>query len=505
MTGWPGALVAAALIALPSRDARQAGPPPGELVLRNVTVLDATGAPPRPGMVVVVGGGRIRAIVPLQGFHPPRGAQVVEGGGRTLIPGLWDMHVHTSSIPVNPGAQGPGRYQDNARYYLPLFIAFGVTGIRDMSGRLELLSAWRDSIRNGSLLGPRMLITGFKLGAAEPALPGAPFPLRTEAEVRQTVRLLREHGADYVKVAGLPARLVPALADECRRQGLTFVGHLPADLTIEAASLAGQRSIEHLEGVPYALSDRGAQLWRQERRPDVWWMRWLARLHLVNPERSRLEVRRSLLVSRPALADSLYALLIRQQTWQVPTLTELQDLYRVNEPEPFSEERSAYLLPYRGPPEQVIWDKDPELARRTFAHRLGIVGGMHRAGVPLLAGTDTPGRNRVPGFSLAEELTLLTRAGLSPMAALQSATREPARFLGTTDSLGTIEAGKLADLVLLDGDPLQDIRNVHRVHAVILRGRYVSPEQLDSLRSAVRARVASWGKAAAPAPPERPK
>jgi imidazolonepropionase-like amidohydrolase len=117
---------------------------------------------------------------------------------------------------------------------------------------------------------------------------------------------------------------------------------------------------------------------------------------------------------------------------------------------------------------------------------------MFRAGVPLLAGTDTPGPERIPGFSLAEELELLVRAGLPPLAALQTATREPARFLGMADSLGTVEQGKVADLVLLGGDPLADIRNVHQVRAVILGGRYISSSQLDSLRGSVRSLVAAW-------------
>jgi hypothetical protein len=214
-------------------------------------------------------------------------------------------------------------------------------------------------------------------------------------------------------------------------------------------------------------------------------------------------VRRDLLATAsPVRAESLYALLVREHTWQVPTLSELRDLYRVSEPEPFAEERKAYLPPPRIPLEPVLWDKDPELARRTFARQLTVVGGMFRAGVPLLAGTDTPGFDRAPGFSLAEELELLVRAGLSPMAALQSATREPARFLGAADTLGTIEPGKVADLVLLDGDPLSDIRNVHRVHAVVLRGRYLSPMQLDSLRSSVRDLVAAWRDSVARKPSE---
>jgi hypothetical protein len=462
------------------------------LILRDVTVIDATGAPPALHMAVIVESGRIRAVVPLRELRPARGAQVVEGAGLFLIPGLWDMHVHMSSVPVSPTARGLQAARSNSRYFLPLFVAWGVTGVRDMSGTLELLTAWRDSVMRGSLLGPRMLVTGAKLGSARPAVTGAPYPLRTAAEVQKTVRLLRQKGADHIKVTGLPASLVPALADACRREGLSFVGHLPADMSLAAASRAGMRSVEHLDGALFALSEREAELLKRERDPG-WWTLLLRRLHLVDPDRDRLELHRALLASTSAVrAESLYALLRRNQTWQVPTLSELRDLHRVRESEPFAAEWTDYVPPLRGPIVPIHWDKDPDLGGQEFARQLQVVGEMYRAGVPLLAGTDSPGPDRIPGFSLAEELELLVRAGLPPMAALQAATREPARFLGMADTLGTVEPGKVADLVLLDGNPLVEIRNVHRVHAVVLRGRYLSPLQLDSLRASVRSTVAAW-------------
>jgi imidazolonepropionase-like amidohydrolase len=462
------------------------------LVLRDVTVIDATGAPPAPHRAVLIQDGRIRAITPLRQLRVPPGAQIVDASGKFVIPGLWDMHVHMSSVPVSPVARGASAYQSNSRYYLPLFVAWGVTGVRDMSGNLELLNAWRDSVSRGLLLGPRMLVTGFKLGSPHPAMPGAPYPLRTETDVRTTVRMLREHGADFVKVAGLPRELVPALADECRRQGLVFVGHLPTDLSVAEASQAGQRGIEHLDGVLLSLSSRAVELRERERRLDSWWMRLLVRFHLKDADRSRLELHREILASASRVrAESLYALLIRNRTWQEPTLTELRDLHRVPE-RGFAAEQRDYVPPLREPIGLTHWDKDLALGRLEFEHQVHIVGEMFRAGVPILAGTDTPGRDRIPGFSLAEELEWLVRAGFSPMAALQAATREPARFLSATDSLGTIEPGKVADLVLLNGDPLADIRNVHAVHAVVLRGRYWSPAELDSLRASVRHLVAAW-------------
>ena len=458
-------------------------------VISDVTVIDATGGPALKNMVVMVEGGRIRTVQPLRGFRAPPGTRVIAGGGRFLIPGLWDMHVHMTSRPLGPTAGRANAYQDNSRYYLPMFVAWGVTGVRDMSGRLDMLTAWRDSVNRNWLIGPRMLVTGFKLGS-QAVLPGQPFPLRSETDVRESIRALHRQGADFVKIDELPAEYFPALIDECRRLGLTFVGHVTTGMPVADASRLGERSIEHLDGVLLSVSSSEATIRAWMRRQNSWWMR-LAFSLLLAGNANRLEVEHQILTSQDrARSDSLYALLAARNTWQTPTLSGLRDVQSVRELEPFAQEREAYLPPRR----EVTpswWELDPALARRLFNRQLEVVGEMYRAGVPLMAGTDSPGLDRIPGFSLAEELDLMVRAGLPPLAALQAATREPARFLGMADSLGTIEVGKIADLVLLDADPLADIRNVHKVHAVVLRGRYLTPEMLQSMRAGVRQLIAS--------------
>jgi imidazolonepropionase-like amidohydrolase len=466
-----------------------ATPPAGTFVISDVTVIDATGGPALKNMVVMVEGGRIRTVQPLRGFRPPPGIRVISGGGRYLIPGLWDMHVHMTTRALNPAPGRTNPFQDNSRYYLPLFVSWGVTGVRDMSGRLDMLTAWRDSVNRNWLIGPRMVVTGFKLGS-QAVLPGQPFPLRSETDVRQSIRALHRQGADFVKIDELPAEYFPALIDECRRLGLTFVGHVTSGMTVGQASRLGQRGIEHLDGILLSVSSSEASIRAWMRRQNSWGMRLAFSLLLVG-NANRLEVEHQILTSQdPARADSLYALLASRNTWQTPTLSGLRDVQSVREIEPFAQEREAYLPPRRNVTPSW-WEIDPALAGRLFNRQLQVAGEMYRAGVPLLAGTDTPGLDRIPGFSLVEELELLVRAGLSPLAALQAATREPARFLGLADSLGTIEVGKIADLVLLDADPLADIRNVHKVHAVVLRGRYLSAEMLQSMRAEVRQLIAS--------------
>jgi imidazolonepropionase-like amidohydrolase len=464
--------------------------PDGRLIIWDVTLIDGTGAPPTPRMAVVVQFGTIQAIRPIRDFRVPRGAQVIDGRNLYLIPGLWDMHVHMTTRPANPVGAGSTA---NSRYFLPIFVAFGITGVRDMSGDLGLLVAWRDSVSRGLLLGPRMVVTGGKLGGANPTVPGAPFPLQTEAGVRRAVQLLKAGGADFVKIDNLPAEFMAALADECRKQNLPFVGHVTETMNVAEASRLGQRTIEHLDYFALSLSSEEATIRRQMERQESWWVRGLYRLGLSSRDRDRLDLqRRTLETWNSQRARELYAQLARDSTWQVPTLNGVRAAQMVKEPWFYASDQQGYLPPPRRGQQPTFWSQDAGLASRLFTRQLEMVGDMYRAGVPIMAGTDTPGYDRVPAFSLAEELALLVRAGLSPMAALQTATRNPARFLGLEDSLGTIEPGKIADLVLLDANPMLDIRNVHRVHSVILRGSYLSPRELSSLRSAVQVQVAAW-------------
>jgi imidazolonepropionase-like amidohydrolase len=444
-------------------------------------------------MAVVVQDGAIQAIRPTMGFRMPPGAQVISATGRYLIPGLWDMHVHMSTRPANPLASGARANAANSRYFLPMFAAYGITGVRDMSGDLELLRAWRDSVTRGVLIGPRMVITGFKLGGSSPAVRGAPFPLESEADVRRAVQLLKAGGADFVKIDNLSADLFRALVDECRRLGLAFVGHVTETMNVAEASAAGQRSIEHLDYIPLSVSREENSIRRQIARHQSWWVQALYGLRISSADRDQLDIQRRVIHSwSPERARTLYAVLARNSTWQVPTLNGLRASQMVREPWYYVEQQQPYLPPPRRRQQPTFWVGDTALAGMLFSRQLEITRDMHRSGVPILAGTDTPGFDRVPGFSLAEELALMVRAGLTPMEALQTATRNAARFLGMENSLGTVEPGKAADLVLLDGDPMQDIRNVHRVHSVMMRGRYLSPAVVDSLRSSVRTLVSAW-------------
>ena len=434
------------------------------LVITHVTVIDATGAAGKSDMTVTVVGYRIAGIEQ-SSAKIFKDAQVVDGRGKFLIPGLWDMHVHTNFGDWLPGGE---------EIILPLFVANGVTGVRDMGGDLHQRLKWRDQINAGTILGPRMVISGPMIDGAPPHFP-ASVPVTTAAEGRKAVDDLKEGGADFIKVQSyIPRDAYFAVAEESKKQGMTFVGHVPDAIRASEASNAGQKSIEHYTGIFEGCSTIEDQLLKGPKGP-----------------RRVLET-----YSEPKCA-ALIALLAKNGTWQVPTLTWERGQWLIDDLDLSQSPGAKYAAvswrnkTYKQFTESILkeLDTDPVAFRRQFvAKELEMTLAMHRAGVPLMAGTDTAaGVYVIPGFSLHQELELFVKAGLTPMEALQTATLNPAKFLGRTPDSGTVETGKLADLVLLEANPLDDIRNTQKISAVILGGRYFSRSDLDEILKNVEA------------------
>src|SRR5262247_3982711 len=210
------------------------------LVLTHLTIIDVTGGAPKPDMTVVITGDHITDIGEASKVSVPQGGKVIDAGSKFLIPGLWDMHVHWY-----------------IRDMLPLFTANGVTGIRQMFGNSDLLR-WRDEVAKGSLQGPRMVVASPIIDGPQPVWPNS-ISVRNEAVGRKAVTRVKQWGADFVKVYSLLSREAYfGIADEARKQGLSFVGHVPFTVSAAEASDAGQKSIEHLTGVMQALSDNEA-------------------------------------------------------------------------------------------------------------------------------------------------------------------------------------------------------------------------------------------------------
>jgi len=433
---------------------------PSVLIIHDVTVIDATGAPPQAHRTVIVRDGKIEEVgssaagmgAKLSGTH-------VDGSGKFLIPGLWDMHVHMVFGDWFPRGK---------EVTLPLFIANGVTGVRDMGGELEVLQQWRKEIAAGTLIGPRMVISGPMLDGPQPRFPSS-IAIKTPEDGRRAVDDLKRRGADFIKLQSLiPREAVFAIAEEARRQGISFVGHVPDSVRAAEASNAGQKSFEHLIGIFEGSSPLEDEF-------------------LKGPKTES----KFLSTYDPARAAALFALLAKNHTWQCPTLVWERGGNLIDQTNFARDARARYVPAYwkdvtwKRFIEQIMHDfntDDLATRERFVGKELEVVNAMHRAGVSFLAGTDTPpGVYIFPGFSLHEELQRFVAAGFTPMEALQTATLNPAKFLGMDDRLGTVEKGKFADLVLLDANPLDDIRNTQKIAAVVVNGRYLSRAELDKM------------------------
>ena len=440
------------------------------LIIHNVTVIDTTGGPSQPQRTVIVRDGKIAEVGSsaggkggtLPGTH-------VDGSGKYVIPGLWDMHVHTVFGNWFPRAK---------EVTLPLFIANGITGVRDMGSELEVLQHWRKEISAGTLVGPRMVMSGPMLDGPKPRFPSS-IAIKTPEDGRRAVGDLKRRGADFIKLQSLiPRDAVFAIADEARKQDITFVGHVPDAVRASEASNAGQKSFEHLIGIFEGSSPLEDQFIKGAKTESQF-------LSTYDPKR----------------AEVLFALLAKNQTWQCPTLVWERGGNLIEERDLAHDPRAKYVPAYW---KDVTWKRftdqvehefntDDLATRKRFVEKeLEVVNAMHRAGIPFLAGTDTPpGVYIFPGFSLHEELQRFVAAGFTPSEALQTATLNPAKFLGRENELGTIEKGKLADMVLLDANPLDDIRNTQKIAGVVANGRYFSRADLDRMLTEVEKQAAA--------------
>ena len=429
------------------------------LVFTHVTVIDATGAPAKPDMSVVITGDRITAIGKSGKVRMPKDAQIINASGKYMIPGLWDMHIHS------------GGYE-NGKKNFPFLLAKGIIGVRDMGSPLEEILRLRQEVDEGKIAGPRMVIAGPLLQGPLPFQMPLIISVKDEAEAKRTVTYLKDRGVDFIKVHdAVPRNIYFAIAQESKRQGIPFAGHVPPSISALEATDAGQRSIEHLGGRFYGVllgcTTREAELTDRIRRI----VNAVLKSLIEKKEPDDSEIFRASL-TRPLLdsfsdqkAATLLSAFRRNNTWQVPTLVGQPIRDAIN-----------------GGRKDLSED-DIRYGKMLIQRQLDLVAAMRRANVKLMAGTDLPLDNP----KLHDELILLVEAGLTPLEALQTATRNPAEFLGRLDSFGTVEKGKVADLVLLDANPLEDIRNTQKISLVVLGGKMIARPSLQN-RGAAEAR-----------------
>ncbi|MFO7587786.1 MAG: amidohydrolase family protein [Gemmatimonadota bacterium] len=468
-------------------------------MLRNVTVVDVETGALRPGMDVTVTDGRIYSVEPRSAEPVPRGASAsVDGGGRFLIPGLWDMHGHV--LPASETA-GDAWWEPDPETAFRLLVANGVTGVRDMWGSLEARARVERERRSRGRPWPRLLTPGGIVDGPVPYYPGL-ISVASPDEARAAVDSLAAGGADFVKVyTSLPPDLLGAVVARARERGLAVAGHVPASVSAGAAARAGMRSFEHLYGVLEGCSSAESSLLAD----NVSFLD--ARAAGRNTTREdRAWFERLLGTQDEGRCEALLRLLAREGTFQVPTLAALEGVFRLRDAFAADDPRLAYVDPraraFWGPStydeSRSFADADWDLRRRRLDRMREVIARMAEFGVPILAGSDFHPTIAFtfPGFSLHDELALLVASGLTPLQALRTATLEPARYLAATDSLGSVAPGRVADLVLLEGNPLADIAAAGLIHGVVLGGRWLPRDTLD----AWLADVAGAGRGPAPPP-----
>lgn len=393
------------------------------------TLIDGTGRDPVPDSVVVIEKGRIVDAGPKSRVKIPSGAQKVDARGKTILPGLWDMHAHFEQVEWGP-----------------IYLAAGATTVRDCGNEFEFITAVRDAVANGRGLGPRLLLAGIVDGTGPSAI--GVERVDTPEQAKMWTDKYHDAGFQQMKIySSVKLEEVKDVADEAHRLGMTVTGHVPIGLNAYQTIAVGQDQINH---IPYIVEIMVPTLPEDASRLDH--ANAAANLDLNS-----------------AAAQKAVAFLVQHGTVVDPTLA-LFEFFSASTAKP-----AATIEPgvVKVAPElqAILTDVGPpsphaDINEKVFAKELAVVGALHKAGIPIVAGTD----QTVPGHSLHREIELYVQAGFTPMEAIQAATIVPARVMGLDKEVGTVEAGKRADMIILDANPLESIHNIRKVEFVITNG-----------------------------------
>ena len=429
------------------------------LVIENISIIDAVSASAQPNKTVVIVNNRIKEIGKKGKVSVPKNAKIINGKGKFLIPGLWDSHVHLTS----------------KKAYLPLFVANGVTSVREMGGDFQELKQMREQVAQGTVLGPRIKTAGTIIEnekwlkwaldmskkdgdhKAHKSL-SKRIGISSPEHSKEVIKKLAEDGVDLIKIRNAASsETFLAIVAEAKKYGLPVAAHAPQmDLANASADLG---SIEHIETVSFAMQKQELQkIARAFAQNGTWYTPTLVTginwrltpketlLELVNDAEGKVDKR------------NLYVTFAERQSWKFQIESQKNE---------------------------GSYDWAAQTRKGMDEFRV-----MHKEGVGVLAGTDFGVLLIYPGFSLHDELEALVKeGGLTPFEALQSATRNPPYFFNLQNEIGTIEAGKIADLVLLKANPLENISNTKKIDAVILDGKYLSQADLQTQLNQVREQI----------------
>lgn len=458
----------------------------GKWALESVNVVDVRSGEILADRTLWIDAGLIVDISAAGESTERTGFTTISGDGKYVIPGLWDMHTHS--------------YKSSPQIHHPLYLAAGVTAARDMSGCMTNKESfwacpaerrrWTQEALNGSRVSPRYILqSSFQTNGGSEVPEGHPgfFQLQSDADAEALVAHYAESGVDFIKVySELSREQFARVAKAAAAYGMQIAGHKPIKNTLGEAVAAGQRSIEHGRLFLFECFD-GIESFRQHERP-------------VRHYNAQL-MSRMLSESDPLLCQALMQEMAQSNTWWVPTLTTLQMSARALDPT-FTQDPRLNQIPYFV--KKFMWFPDAKRARTkgfddagNFVHKPFFdraatqVKAASDLGVKLLIGTDVSDTYVFAGSSVHDELRMFVDAGVSPLKALQAATLSAAEFSARDQLLGSIEVGKAADLVLINGNPLADIRNTRRIEAVMMAGVYYDKPALQQLREFAEAQASS--------------
>ncbi len=476
----------AALAALLFTTVATAAPQAADLIIRHATLIDVAKGRTEPGRAIVIRGADIVAVGADAAIARQwKAAHTLDAGNRFVMPGLWDMHVHFGG--------GPELIAEN-RALLPLYLAYGITTVRDCAGDLaQEVLAWRDEIARGDLLGPTLLTSGPKLEGLKPMWKGT-IEVGSEADTDAALAKLKAARADFVKITDstLDPKLFLYAVNRARALGLNSSGHIPLAITVDQAVAAGLSSIEHLE-YAYRAGATGEAA---------------AAAEFAAGRIDRAEANRRIDASfDKAAAIAAYHRYAKAGLAVTPTLNGSRIIAWLDSEDHSKDPFLAYIGPglrktYEWRVQRAAQADAAAIADRhaRFDRIAAVLPMLQAAGVPIMAGTDAGFLNsfNYPGQGLHDELALFVRLGLTPAQALNSATRTGPAWFGKDKRYGSLAAGKAADILLLDRNPLEDITATRSVHAVLKEGRVYDRAALDAMLAKAKAQVAAWDAAAKP-------
>jgi len=449
------------------------------LCIENISTIDPTEGI-KEHQTLIIKDGKILRIAASKDLKLSKKNTIVDGTGKYLMPGLWVAHVHFSYL------------ETLAPSMFDLFLAYGITSVRDTGGRLEFVKRWKDLSLANPTDAPRVMIAGPLLDGmpnvydgSDVGHPPLSVGLPTLEDVSKQVSMMDSAGVDFLKAYEmLTPEQFAVITKYAKEKNFKVSGHVPLSMDVISASNGGLNSMEHLRNLEFSCATNSEELLAQ-------------RLQLLSDGKndpggklrsSIHQAQRQIAIENydDAKADEILKVFAKNQTWQIPTLA----LYTVFVSKPFKQDqwqKSFTYLPdsiskvWNASIEKIMTDEVPAFNRQYSEWMAAMVGKINRAGIGIMAGTDTPIGYLTPGLSLHEELELLVSSGLTPLEAIETATLNPAKYFNLENEVGSIKETMWADLLILDGNPLEKIGNTKRINSVIKQGKLHDRDKLDQV------------------------